>query len=244
MGLISKDDYCVMMFHRGRVCTHTALVFFHRFFKHQDIFRHDRLVCDAYDDTKVTALTERGLISACCSLCCGQLMAATCVYLATKTEEKEKSCKLTAITVQYMIQSGQALSPECDERDPKWYMDLEVCLMFSHPMPSLASHCLLTHAAHLHVNHRRCSSPWQQRALARKNADPKAVELWARVQAPILEWRNRVIVYERGLLYTIKFDLNVAHPFKALGDGMKVVRGPYALRWTETSVGNTDQGVM
>ncbi len=29
---------------RGKVATHTALVFFHRFFKHQGYEQHDRLV--------------------------------------------------------------------------------------------------------------------------------------------------------------------------------------------------------
>lgn len=35
------------------------------------------------------------------------------------------------------------------------------------------------------------------------------------------DWKNRVIVYERALLYTISFDLNVQHPFKALYDAFR-----------------------
>ena len=39
------------------------------------------------------------------------------------------------------------------------------------------------------------------------------------------KWKDRVITYERDLLYTMAFDLNVTHPFKALQDLMKAVRG-------------------
>ena len=39
------------------------------------------------------------------------------------------------------------------------------------------------------------------------------------------DWKNRVIICERTLLYTIVFDLTVEHPFKALQDLMKIVKG-------------------
>jgi len=56
----------------GKVATHTALVFFHRFFKHQSFQAHDRL-----------------------------LVAAACIYLAAKTEERN-NVKLSLIVVQYL----------------------------------------------------------------------------------------------------------------------------------------------
>ena len=55
------------------------------------------------------------------------------------------------------------------------------------------------------------------------------------------KWKERVILYERDLLYTIKFDLNVPHPFKALQDKMKDVRG--AWRWLLWGLGG-GYGVM
>lgn len=56
----------------GKVATHTALVFFHRFFKHQSFQAHDRL-----------------------------LVATACIYLAAKTEERN-NVKLSIIVVQYL----------------------------------------------------------------------------------------------------------------------------------------------
>jgi len=58
--------------HLGKVATHTALVFFHRFFKHQSFQAHDRL-----------------------------LVATACIYLAAKTEERN-NVKLSIIVVQYL----------------------------------------------------------------------------------------------------------------------------------------------
>ncbi len=46
------------------------------------------------------------------------------------------------------------------------------------------------------------------------------------------KWKERVILYERDVLYTIAFDLNVTHPFKALQDRMKDVRGAWSGRWS------------
>lgn len=45
-------------------------------------------------------------------------------------------------------------------------------------------------------------------------------------------WKHRIITCERALLYTVSFDLNVTHPFKALQDIMKTVRGK-KMRWID-----------
>jgi hypothetical protein len=72
--------------HLGKVATHTALVFFHRFFKHQSFRSHDRL-----------------------------LVAAACIYLAAKVEERN-NVKLSLIVVAYLKRLG-VLPPEVDAQE-------------------------------------------------------------------------------------------------------------------------------
>ncbi len=67
----------------GKVATHTALVFFHRFFKVQSFQAHDRL-----------------------------LVAAACIYLAAKVEERN-NVKLSMIVVEY-LKKTQALPADVD----------------------------------------------------------------------------------------------------------------------------------
>lgn len=44
-------------------------------------------------------------------------------------------------------------------------------------------------------------------------------------KAMVQSWEDRVNVAEHALLNTIQFNLNVSHPFKAMLDQMKLVRG-------------------
>jgi len=98
----------------GKVATHTALVFFHRFFKHQSFQAHDRL-----------------------------LVAAACIYLAAKTEERN-NVKLSLIVVQY-LKKLDVLPPEVDpleynrnavarEEVPTWkarVISYERCILYT-----------------------------------------------------------------------------------------------------------------